>query len=98
MISPRGEVGLDQPAADTDFLLAALTGAAIDSAGDICIVDFKQENLQIFDARGNWLMLDDRTALVLSTEADEDEQVLSLPKIVPVTSQDQGLTRPATPE
>ena len=45
----------EQPAEDSDFLLASLTDAAFDPSGNICIVDFRQKNLHIFDPQGNWL-------------------------------------------
>jgi hypothetical protein len=44
-----------RPAEDEDFLLARVTDAAIDGDGNICVVDYQQKDLKIFDGQGNWL-------------------------------------------
>ena len=44
-----------RPAEDEDFLLARVTDAAIDGDGNICVVDYQQKDLKIFDGEGNWL-------------------------------------------
>jgi len=45
----------EQPAESEDFLLAGMTHAACDEQGNICVVDFQQRDLKIFDPQGNWL-------------------------------------------
>ena len=44
-----------RPAEDEDFLLAQVTDAAFDQDGNICVVDFREKDLKIFDGEGNWL-------------------------------------------
>jgi hypothetical protein len=44
-----------QPAESEDFLLASISDAAFDQQGNLCLVDFRQKNVQVFDPDGAWL-------------------------------------------
>lgn len=44
-----------QPAEDQDFLIASISDAAFDREGNICLVDFRQKNVQVFAPDGTWL-------------------------------------------
>ncbi len=49
------ETEWDIPAESEDYLLGYMADVAYDSDGNICIVDFAQKNLLVFDHEGNWL-------------------------------------------
>ena len=45
----------EQPTEDADYLVGRMTHAVLDTAGHLCIVEYQQKCLFLFDLEGNWL-------------------------------------------